>query len=147
MIEGARLTNYYYDDTYYRCGDRYGDEFGLLSPLSEHEFREKMREFALKNPGNYCHRKFLRSMTNYGIFYEGSSSDLEFDGISHSVALHSISESDIYTDEEFAEITRKREEEKRLKVEQERAVAVAKREQQEREQYEKLKVKFEQKGN
>jgi len=140
----TKLNVFSYDDIYHsRCGDREGSESSLITWLSESELKQHMLEFAKKNPGNYCHHKFLYSMyqADYGIY----SSDEYAHGLQgcNEISLNSIKEKDIYAAEEFAEIERKRKEELLKQQQAAEAVRLAAIEQRERAEFERLKSKFE----
>jgi hypothetical protein len=145
MLRGSdRILNYFeYDTVYYnRCGDRDGEASGLLTWLEESELKKHMAEYARKNKGNYCHHKFLASMSDYGITMRSYESLPEMYG-ANTISLSHISEKDIYSSEEFAEIEKIRAEEARKKKEAEDAARLAATEKREREEFERLKKKFE----
>lgn len=138
-----KFHQYYYDDVYYRCGDRAGGETTyLLCVLNETQVKNLMREFYFKSPKDFCRHKFLRSLSQYGIIIDESAT-IYGDLLSYnSVDLGKITEEDICSPEEYSKIIAER---KRL--EEERAAKAkaefeAKEKQKRKEMYEKLKLEF-----
>lgn len=143
-LKGYQVLNFFYcDDVYRRCGYLEGEATGLLTWLSFSELKEHMTNYALKNKGNYCHHAFLRTMSEYGMLLNSDDHlpDFPYEYVM-DISLSSISEKDIYSEAQLAEIKKAKEEAEQKKKAAEEAARLEAVEKKERAEFERLKVKF-----
>lgn len=146
ILKGYQVLNFfYYDDVYRnRCGHRSGESTGLLTWLEEWELKEHMTKYALEHKGNYCHHAFLRTMSEYGLLLHDANEhlpDFPYEYVME-VSLSSISEKDIYSEAQLAEIKKAKEEAEQKKKSAEEAARLEAIEKKERAEFERLKAKF-----
>jgi hypothetical protein len=141
--EAVKLNHFTYSDVYYgRCGDREGSYSGLITWLSEHELKQHMLAFA-KQTKDYCHHRFLASMSAYGFYYHNHDESSDFSCVEYETSLNNVSEKDIYSEVEFAELKRQRDEAAKKKQDAEEAQRKAAVEKRERDELDRLKSKYE----
>ena len=140
-----KLNCYSYDDRTYHCGSSDGHYSYLISPLSEEEIKEHMREFFDKNPNDFCMHKFLASMSEYG-HHMTSYESIDFNSsniLDYEVNFNGLKEKDILSAEKYSEIVAAREKEEKEKREAQARQAQVRLEAQEKEQLARLKRKYE----
>jgi hypothetical protein len=145
LQQDFKLNVFTYDDRYHdRCGGSSGSSSYFVTPLSEDEVRTQMRRYYEKRSDDFCCHRFLKHISDFGIYFEDGYSNSCFGGIINNIVDFSgIKEKDLIHPEKYAEIIATREAAETARREKEQREKQEKEKEARRKQFESLKKEFE----